>query len=303
MTNPELNERRSTRSRRRRTSAAVAAILSAALGSALSYSGPVWAQSVQTVKVKAIEGANGKMRFDGLPATLKGGLVRFELTNTGKEPHDLQIVRIDGVHSNTDVIKVVTADGGPTPSWLHADGGVNTIAPGGAGSATVNLGAGKYLFLCTETNDETKVVHASAGMAFNVTVSGAKAASLPTGATATVTAKEYGFETKGLKAGKNVVEFIDAGKELHHFQMFPIAAGKTIADVKTFLSSNGAPTGPPPVDFEKGVGSSVIEKSEGSLLTEITLTAGRYAMLCFIQDRTGGPPHFMKGMLTEIVIK
>ena len=39
------------------------------------------------------------------------------------------------------------------------------------------------------------------------------------------------------------------------------------------------------------------------MLTEITLTAGRYAMLCFLQDRTGGPPHFMKGMLTEVVIK
>ena len=137
----------------------------------------------------------------------------------------------------------------------------------------------------------------------NVTVSGTKAAALPATATASITAKEYGFETKGLKPGKNIVQFVNVGKELHHFQMFPIATGKTIADVKTFLSSTGAPTGPPPVDFEKGAGSAVIEKSEGSELTEVTLTAGRYALLCFITDRAGGPPHFMKGMLTEVVIK
>ena len=84
-------------------------------------------------------------------------------------------------------------------------------------------------------------------MSVNVTVSGTKAAALPATATATITAKEYGFETKGLRVGKNVVQFINAGKELHHFQMLPIATGKTIADVKT--------------------------------------------------------PHFMKGMLTEVVIK
>ena len=73
--------------------------------------------------------------------------------------------------------------------------------------------------------------------------------------------------------------------------------------MKTFLASTGAPTGPPPVDYEKGAGSSVIEKSEGSLLAEITLVAGRYALVCFISDRAGGAPHFTKGMLTEVVVK
>ena len=265
--------------------------------------GTAHADAVQVVKVKAVENASGTVyKFDGLPTSLKGGNIQFELTNAGKEPHDLQIVRIDGVHSAADVIKIINADGGPIPTWMHGSGGVGTVAPGGVRRATVNLGAGKYLFICDETNEKTKTAHATAGMAVNVTVTGAKAAALPA-ATATITAKEYGFETKGLKIGKNIVEFVNAGKELHHFQMFPIAAGKTIADVKTFLATTGAPTGPPPVDFEKGVGSWVIEKSEGSELTEITLVAGRYAITCFISGRAGGPPHFTKGMLTEVVIK
>ena len=267
--------------------------------------GTAHADAVQVVKVKAVENATSTVyKFEGLPTSLKGGNIQFELTNTGKEPHDLQIVRIDGVHSTADVMKVINTEGGPIPTWLHGNGGINTVGPGGVGRATVNLGAGKYLFICTETNEKTKTAHATAGMAVNVTVTGAKAAALPA-ATATITAKEYGFETKGLKVGKNIVEFVNAGKELHHFQMFPIAAGKTIADVKTFLAASpaAAPTGPPPVDFEKGVGSSVIEKSEGSELTEITLVAGRYAIACFISDRAGGPPHFTKGMLTEVVIK
>lgn len=63
------------------------------------------------------------------------------------------------------------------------------------------------------------------------------------------------------------------------------------------------PTAATSVDFKKGAGSSVIEKSEGSLLIKITMKAGHYSMLCFIQDRTGSLPHLMKGLLTEIVIK
>lgn len=285
-------------------SVATRAVALAAASTAIIVLAPVaaHAQAAQIVKIRAVENGTA-YKFEGLPATLKGGNIQLELTNTGKEPHNLAIIRIDGIHSATDVMKVISAEGGPIPSWMHAAGGVNIVGPGGVGRGTVNLGPGKYLFLCTETNEKTHVAHATAGMNVPVTVTGARASSLPA-ATATITAKEYGFETQGLKAGKNVVQFVNAGKEIHHFQLFPIAAGKTMADVKAFLSSKEPPKGAPPMDFEKGGGSGVIEKSEGgSELTEVTLQPGHYAMLCFINDRAGGPPHFMKGMLTEVIIK
>lgn len=261
------------------------------------------AQSIQVVKVKALETAGGGYKFDGLPSTLKGGNIRFELTNAGKEPHDLQIVRLDGLHSVTEVVKIVGSEDTPIPLWMHGDGGIGVVAPGQIGSATMNLGPGKYILLCTESNDATHKSHAAGGMTGSFTVTGPKAASVVGGATATVTAKEYGFEFQGLKAGKNVVLFVNAGKELHHFQMFPILAGKTLDDVKKALAVQGPPTGPPPIDFTKGAGSAVIEKSEGSSVTEINLVPGRYAVMCFLNDRIGGPPHFMKGMLTELTIK
>ena len=83
--------------------------------------------------------------------------------------------------------------------------------------------------------------------------------------------------------------------------MFPHIVGVAPRNFTTYRGRAAA--GASTVDFEKGVGSSVIEKSEGSELTEITLAAGRYAIACFISDRAGGPPHFTKGMLTEVVIK
>ena len=288
----------------RRSLRTTTVLLGAAVVSASLVSGPSSAAAdIQTLKVKATETAKGAYVFEGLSATLKGGNIAIELTNAGKEEHDLAILRIEGLHSLTEVLKVVSSEGGPIPAWLHADGGVGGLGPGKVGRATVNLGAGTYMFICTMTNDKTKKAHAAGGMAKTITVTGTKAPALPSGATATITAKEYGFETKGLKAGKNVVEFAVAGKELHHFLLFPLMAGKTIEDAKAAFTSDKPPAGPPPVDFDRGQGSQVLEKSEGNILTEVNLSAGRWAMICFMNDRVGGPPHIMKGMITEVVIK
>lgn len=30
---------------------------------------------------------------------------------------------------------------------------------------------------------------------------------------------------------------------------------------------------------------------------------GKYALLCFIQDRAGGPPHIAKGMIAEVDVR
>jgi hypothetical protein len=46
----------------------------------------------------------------------------------------------------------------------------------------------------------------------------------------------------------------------------------------------------------------VIEGGESQLVTA-DLEPGRYALLCFISDRQGGPPHAVKGMVDELEIE
>ena len=113
---------------------------------------------------------------------------------------------------------------------------------------------------------------------------------------------EYGFEFEGLKAGKNNVRFENTGEELHHAQFFPLTEGATIDQTKKFLHATGRPEGPPPVDFEKGVGTTVID---GDIAQNITLdlAAGRYAVICFFHDRDGGKSHFEDGMIEELTIE
>jgi hypothetical protein len=119
---------------------------------------------------------------------------------------------------------------------------------------------------------------------------------------ATLTAKEYSFEFAGLKAGANKVRFENTGKQLHHAIMFPIARGKTIADAKKAFTSDSPPKGPPPVDFDNGLSTQVIDGGIAQNI-ELDLKAGKYAVVCFIQDREGGPPHVAKGMISELDVK
>ena len=225
------------------------------------------------------------------PATVKAGLVEVSVQNTGKRPHDAQIIGVDGDQTAEQVKKVIDSDGGPLPEWLHGGGGVGTVNPGQSASATDVLEPGRYVVIDTDGGGSAE---------FEVTGE-ASDAQLPS-TSATITAKEYGFETSGLKAGKNEITFDNAGKELHHVIAVPYNKGATLAEVKKFAASDEEPSGPPPVDFENGVSTTVLDGGR-SQVTEVEFKKGKYAFLCFIQDRKGGPPHVAKGMIQEVEVQ
>jgi uncharacterized cupredoxin-like copper-binding protein len=226
------------------------------------------------------------------PKTVKAGLVEVSVQNSGKRPHDAQIIGVDGDRTAEDVKKVIDAEGGPLPQWLHGGGGVGTVAPGQSASATDLLEPGRYFVIDTDGGGSAE---------FEVTGE-ASDAQLPS-TDATITANEYGFETTGLKTGKNEVTFENAGKELHHALAVPYAKGATLAQVRKFATSDEEPSGPPPVDFENAVGTTVLDGGR-SQVTELEFKKkGKYALVCFIQDRKGGPPHVVKGMIAEVEVQ
>lgn len=243
-------------------------------------------------------GEAGKWTFD-VPSSITGGVVTFRLTNNSKsDTHDIQLARVDGTHSKDEIVKIISSQEGGAPEWLHGYGGVATVAPGQSSTATTDLPPGHYVYFCTDDSDGKG--HVDHGMYGEFDAKGTSGAAMPT-ATAQIKALEYKFETSGLKAGKNVVEFTNTGKQLHMVIAAPIAAGKTLDDVKQAFASENGPQGPPPVDFEKAVGTEVVDPGR-SLVTTWNLTSGKYAMLCFMTDHAGGPPHFMSGMLQEVDI-
>jgi len=248
-----------------------------------------------------------------LPASVPGGVVKLSLANNGQQPHDFQLLTIDGTHTKEEIVaSFAGGEGAPIPPWLHAAGGLGTVGPGAPPSvAYVKLNPkALYWYICTESTDDNKP-HSSLGMIGSFTSGDTAAVTELPETSAKVKAKEYGFDIQGIKAGEQLVSFTDTGPaQIHHFVALPMQPGKTLDEVKAFLATQGPPdpsapstppttaSGPPPVDFEKAVSVAAVDPGL-SEVAKATFAPGSYAFLCFIEDRAGGPPHFTKGMITE----
>ena len=227
------------------------------------------------------------------PKTTPAGLTEIQLTLEAKGDHGVQLVRIDGDHSLAEIAKAGDAwgdDGKPLADWITTAGGV----PGKTGTTTSVLQVlepGKYVAFDLETD-----------AAAEFTVDGGDAAAELPETPATVTMKEYSFAAEGLTAGKQQVTVDNVGKEPHFIVAAPLAKGKTVADATKFFATEGeGASGPPPVDFEAGESTAVIEGGTKQVV-DLDLKTGKYAFVCFIPDRAGGPPHIAKGMISEIEV-
>jgi hypothetical protein len=233
-----------------------------------------------------------------VPETIKGGLVQLNLKNTSDGPRDAQIVRVEGDHSPEEFLRVVMSEGGPIPDWIQDGGGVPGTGPGQSASATQNLAGGNYILFSSPEGEGEPVTA-------EFKVEGGTEGQLPK-TSAEIVASDYTFDAKGLKPGKNKVLFKNAGNELHHAIGAPMRPGATLDDVKKFLQEEGGggrPSGPPPIDERGGFNTAVLDGGTEQVIDLNVRKPGKHALVCFIQDRKGGPPHVMKGMIKEVEVR
>ena len=206
----------------------------------------------------------------------------------------IQLIKVEGDHPEEEVVKIYNevGDGKPIPDWILGGGGTGTAPPGGSATATQELEEGTYYAFNEVSDGPGKANHAS----FEVSGEPSEA-ELPEAQT--VTASEYTFENDTLTAGEDVA-FENVGQEPHHLIAAPLLPGKTVADAKKFFSGPGK--GKPPVDFEASSGTAVLD-SDQTVVSDLELKKGKYAFVCFIADRKGGPPHVAKGMITEATVE
>jgi uncharacterized cupredoxin-like copper-binding protein len=114
----------------------------------------------------------------------------------------------------------------------------------------------------------------------------------------TITATEYAFAAAdSVPAGLVTVQLVDAGKEPHQVVITRIDSGKTMADL---LAAMSVPNMAIPGWMHFPIGVSVIVPGDSGNATAV-LTAGHYAMLCFVSSPDGSP-HFAKGMAREFTV-
>lgn len=215
------------------------------------------------------------------------GLVEIRFKNAGKSPRKAQLWRVGGGHSVREALQ----RRGPLPRWLEWAGGVGLTAPGGTGTSVQALSAGNYYV--TGLGGERR------GVAPLKVTKGGAIPRLASAADARITSVDYGYRTSGLAAGRASVEFRNTGREPHHAFFAPLRQGRTLAEARDFFA--GKSTGPPPVDPEATRETAVLEGGQAQV-TRLNLESGRYALLCFVKDRAGGPPHTEKGMVAEVKV-
>ena len=115
-----------------------------------------------------------------------------------------------------------------------------------------------------------------------------------------IRADEYRFRASGLRPGRQQLQFSNTGREPHHVLLAPIRDGATLDDARRFFA--GRPFRSPPVDVENVEETAVLEGGQAQT-TELDLRRGRYALLCFVADRSGGPQHTEKGMVQETLVR
>jgi plastocyanin len=241
----------------------------------------------------------GKQLRLSVPKSVPAGLVTVELTNTGKAYHEAQLIRLDQGHTQQDALKVIAAEGAPSPGWIHAAGGTGPAPPGGKRSATQRLRPGNYIVYDAPFQNEGQGLKFGVA-SFMVEGQADDRAELPKAA-AKIEAYDYGFRASGLTAGRNTIEFSNTGREAHHVIAVPYSPGATLAAVrKSFRREGGSE---PPLDYEN---TSYTARIAGGTkqITELALDKpGKYALLCFVSDRKGGPPHVAQGMIAEITVR
>jgi hypothetical protein len=229
------------------------------------------------------------------PSSAEAGLAEVTLENKTDGEGDMQLIRVEGNHSAEEVIEGLekAMRGQAFPEWFFGGGGVGIVQAGESATVTQVLQPGTYYGIDTEGGPPSAAAIAA------VDVTGEESDEELSEGDGTVTAVEYGFEAEELPSGEVEIDFENGGAQPHHLIAAPLKGDATAADVEQAIKSE---KGQPPID-EKGTQSTaVLEGGEGQVVT-LDLEPGRYALLCFISDRQGGPPHALKGMVDEVEVK
>ncbi len=99
-----------------------------------------------------------------ITATTRTILVR----NDGKQPHELEIARLEAGKTPADLAAWAEKMAGPPPA--HFLGGVSPIAPGHANELSLSLTAGHYVLLCFVPDAKDAKPHVAHGMVRGFTV-------------------------------------------------------------------------------------------------------------------------------------
>lgn len=214
-----------------------------------------------------------------VPDDIEGGVVSMRFVNTGAEPHEFALARIDGDHTIDEAIEDLFANEGHAPYFTDV-GGVPLLTSGEEITVTRRLEPGTYGLLCFFPNSDGKP-HLELGMKRTFTVSGESDAVLPS-PDAVITATADGYDVPELKAGTQTIELRNKSGSEPSWYLASAQPGVTGTDFEAWIE--GGQTGPPPAAFHGAMQSF---PSGRSIFVTLDLEEGTTYRL---SDDEGGLP-------------
>jgi uncharacterized cupredoxin-like copper-binding protein len=256
-----------------------------------------------TLSVTAAE--SGKKAKLTAPASVSGGIVTVTLQNSGKAPHEAQLVRLDPGRSIADVMKIVNSP--KIPTWAHLYGGVAATPPGKSDTATVSLTAGNYVIVDNAGGGGPGASGPPPAIR-ELKVTGGAGGSLPSTDT-TVTAAspskdKYKWDIQGtLKAGDNRLTFVSKGdpEAVHFIGAVRLKGNPSDAQIQKALKQNGKP--PPFLDFSTFTSTSILDAGKSEVASLALRKPGEYLLFCPLTDKDGGKSHDQEGLVTRVQVK
>lgn len=238
---------------------------------------------------------------------LRPGVTRLVMPNVGEHEHYALIVQVEGDHTADEVVQalgaVLAVDGegfAAWPDWATLKGGPAVLSAGQTAELFIDFEPGRYIILCPIDQDPPDgVPHFAKGMTADITMTGERSAARLPEADLEITGEDdgsgqsYSFAgaPASLDAGETLIQFRNAGSEVHEFTLFRLPDGATLeealADEAMEYIALGGPAPMPPGDLQQ---------------MKVNLEPGNYALLCFIPG-PDGVPHLARGMVSEITVR
>jgi hypothetical protein len=231
------------------------------------------------------------------PDSIPAGWTTVQLTNQGKDLHQLQFIKLPPGKTVADFAAAISANHTRMPSWAERRGGPNGIMPGASATAVIYLDPGNYVAICG-IPDRRGIPHVALGMlkAVTVTAGGTVLAISPD---STVKLVDFTFELSSpIEAGQRTIRVVNRGTQAHELVVVRLPPGATVRDFITAFRP-----GDPDTTQGTPMGGMVGLEPGGEGYVTLDFLPGYYGFICFLPDFIQGSPHFARGMLMDLSVK
>ena len=254
------------------------------------------AAAVQSHQAQQATFSASDYRFEG-PDRIPAGQTTVRLRNRGKEPHQLQLLKLDDGKSPADLSNALATGNGSVPSWAKQMGGPNGVQPGHASEATLYLEPGSYVIICGIPGKQHQS-HAELGMQKALRVMDTDPAPAEFEGNFHMAMFEYEFVVvQPLRKGRHTFYVINRGSLSHQASLVRLNPGASADDVLAALDQGNSTRLPGTL---VGGMSGLEPGRDGMFVAD--LTPGRYAIMCLFSGRHAKESHAAKGMVMHFTI-